>query len=247
MIGTPDPSILFPNPKPPSDGGLLGKIVKIIKGFFNIFRKPAQEAGNTDSVNDNSSLENIERITQIFTDFKNQVSSRTAEIENAVNDEVNYYVEELLDILNNNPNMVEKYGIHIKRINRQISKITSRIHGTMDSIISKKVSLDNAECKAIIQMIPGSKKEEAMRSFLNSTFNEALNFCCGEIRSCLDEIYEDVEIEVIGAVDSLQKQTESLNERLKAIDEDNYEASSKKQISDSMYIVGVCDYLEEIL
>lgn len=235
------------NPIPPSDGGIISKIIKVIKTIFGIFKKPAQEAGNADSVNDNSSLDNIERITQIFTDVKNQVHSRSEEIESAVTAEINFYVEELLDILSNNPETVEKYGIRVKRINREINRIASRIHGTMDNIISRKVSLDNAECKKIIQMIPGSKKEEAMREFLDSTFSEALAFCCSEIRSCLEEIYEDVEVEVVGAVDSLQKELESLNDRLNSIDENNYEETSQKQIADSQYLIGICDYIEQIV
>jgi hypothetical protein len=75
-------------------------------------------------VNDNSSLENIDRITQIFSDFKDQVHTKALDVENAVGEEVNFYVEELHDILQENSNKVDKYGIRIKRIERQIDKIS---------------------------------------------------------------------------------------------------------------------------
>ncbi|MDD3140569.1 MAG: hypothetical protein PHX08_16590 [Lachnospiraceae bacterium] len=243
-------SSIIRTPFPPiggGDGGTIGKIIKAIKIIRDIFKKPSEEAGKTDSVNDNSSLENIDRITQIFSDFKDQVHTKALDVENAVGEEVNFYVEELHDILQENSNKVDKYGIRIKRIERQIDKISSKVKGTIDNQISKKVSLDNAECKEIVKMIPGSKKEQAMNSFLNESVKNALELCCGEIRSSLEEIYEDVETEVVGAVEAIQKQNELFQESLKSIDKDNYEETATRQITDAYYLVDACNLIEQIL
>lgn len=154
-------SIITPTPFPSTnggDGGTLGKILKAIKMIIDIFKKPSEEAGKLDSMNDYSSLENIGRIMRIFSDFKDQVHVKALDIENAVSEEVNFYVEELHNILQENANKVDKYGIHVKRIERQIDKISSKVTGTIDNKLSKKVSLDNAECREIVKMIPGSQK-----------------------------------------------------------------------------------------
>jgi hypothetical protein len=243
-------SSIIRTPFPPiggGDGGTIGKIIKAIKIIRDIFKKPSAEAGKTDSVNDNSSLENIDRITQIFSDFKDQVHTKALDVENAVGEEVNFYVEELHDILQENSNKVDKYGIRIKRIERQIDKISLKVKGTIDNEISKKVSLDNTECKEIIKMIPGSKKEQAMNSFLNESVKNALEVCCGEIRSILEEIYEDVETEIVGAVESIQKQNELFKKSLNSIDKDNYEETAKRQITDAYYLVDACNLIEQIL
>lgn len=243
-------SSIIRTPFPPIGGGyggIIGKIIKAIEIIRDILKKPSEEAGKTDSVNDNSSLENIDRITQIFSDFKDQVHTKALDVENAVGGEVNFYVEELHDILQENSNKVDKYGIRIKRIERQIDKISSKVKGTIDNQISKKVSLDNAECKEIVKMIPGSKKEQAMNSFLNESIKNALEVCCGEIRSSLEEIYEDVETEVVGAVESIQKQNELFKESFNSIDKDNYEETAKRQITDAYYLVDACNLIEQIL
>lgn len=243
-------SSIIQTPFPPiggGDGGTIGKIIKAIKLIRDIFRKPSEEAGKTDSVNDNSSLENIDRITQIFSDFKDQVRVKALEVENAVGEEVNFYIEELHDILHENSNKVDKYGIHIKRIERQIDKISSKVKGIIDNEISKKVSLDNAQCKEIVKMIPGIKKEQAMNSFLNESIKNALEVSCEEIRSILEEIYEDVEFETVGTVEAIQKQNELLKERLSSVDKDNYEETAKRQITDAYYIMDACDLIEQIL
>lgn len=242
-------SFIMPNRLPPigGDGKIIGKIIKAVKILIDIFKKSSKETGDSDSVNDKSSLENIDRITQIFSDFKEQVHVKTIEIENSIMGEVDFYLEELHSILNENSQQVDKYGICVKRIERQIDKIASKVRGTIDNVISKKVSLDNARCREILKMIPGSKKEQAMNVFLNETIKNALEVYCEEIHFGLEEIYEDVEIEVIGAVESIQKQNESVQKSLNSIDKDNYEETAEKQIKEALYLLDVCDLIENIV
>lgn len=234
-------------PLPPNDGGLIRKIVKAFKMFTRLFKKPSEETGNMDSINDTSSLDNIDRITQIFSDFKEQIHSKTIEVENTVGKEVDFYVEELHNILQDNSEKVDKYNIRIKRIERQIDKISSKVKGTIDNEISKKISLNNTECKNVIKMIPGAKKEDAMNEFLHETVKYALEECCKELRSSLEEIYEDVKQEVIGAVESIQKQIELLQNGIGSIDEDNHEETSKQQMIDAYYLLDTFKLVEEIM
>lgn len=228
-------------------GWLVKTVVKAVKSIFDIFKGTSKEASETDSINDNSSLENIERIIQIFSAFKEQVHVRAVEVENAVMEEVDYYVDELRDLLNDNTDKVDKYGIRIKRIEKQIDKISRKVKGVIDSELSKKISLDNSECKEIVKMIPGAKKEAAMNDFLNSAVKDALDICCTEIHSSIDEIYDDVESEIIGAVDAIQRQSEDLKDRYALIDENNYEVMAKAQLTDAYYLSDVCDIVNEML
>lgn len=235
------------SPFPPTGGGTgrtIGTIIKVFKTLMGIFKKPSIEVGSTDS---DDSLDNIERIMQIFSDFKEQVHAKAMEIEKAVESEVDYYAEELQDILSENSEKVTKYGIHTRRIEKQIEKISKRVKGTMDNELSKKVSLDNAECREIIKMIPGSKKEAAMADFLTRTVSGSLDVCCSELHATLNEIYDDVEIEIIGTVESIQKQAEQLQESFAAIDENNYEETVKKQMADAYYLADVCDIVLKLL
>lgn len=243
-------NIIMKPPIPPIGDGageIIKKIIKVANKLMGIFKKPSKDAGETESINDNSSLENIERISQIFIDFKEQVHTRAVDVEQAVADEVSYYVEELHDILSDNNDKVVKYGIHIKRIERQIDRIALRVKGTIDNALSKKVSLDNAECKEIVKMIPGAKKETAMNAFLARSVSSALEACCTEIHESLEEIYDDVKTEIVGAVESIQKQNEYLQENFSSIDENDYETTAKKQMVDACFLIDACDMIFEML
>lgn len=228
-------------------GQKIGAVIKVIKSLFSTFKESSVEAGNTDSINDNSSLDNVDRIIQIFSNFKEEVHVRSTEIESSVIQEIDYYVEELNNLLEDNEDKVEKYNINLKRIERRINKISSRIKGVIDNEVSKKISLDNKECKEIVKMIPGAKKESAMNSFFSTCVREALTTCCDEMRSTLDDIYQDVEVEVLGAVDVIQKQNMHLQETYAAVNESDYEITAKKQMIDAYYLIDTCDMINEII
>lgn len=238
---------IFDPPIQRKDGGTVSKIIKIIKTLMGIFKKPAEETGKADSVNDNSSIENIDKLTQVFSNFKNDVHEKAVEVEAAVIEEVDFYVQELSELLDENADKVKKYGIRMKRVERQIDRISSEINGTIDNELSKSVSLDNSECREIIKMIPGSKKESAMNEFLSKSVRNALDICCKEVHSTLADIYDDVEEEVLGTIDGIQKQNEKLQSDFSSIDENNYAETAKQKMVDAYYTIDVCDMVEGVL
>lgn len=223
---------------------VIKKVVDTVKSLFGSFKNLAQKAGKTDS---KDSLEKVEHIAEIFADFREQVHSKTVEMERAMTEEVDYYLEELRNILSMNHEKVEKYGIRVKWIERQMDRVSSEIKGSIDNEVSKKVSLDNAACKEIMTMIPGEKKETAMNDFFEEAAKLALNKCCEDLHSSLDEIYEDVEIEIIGAVESIQNQIEQLQAGFDSIDEENYEETAKKQMVDAYCLTDTCDLVLDLL
>lgn len=230
------------------DGSLLKKIIGIVKIIWNMIKnKPAKEISETDSVNDDSSLENIDKITQIFVHFKEQVHIQSAEIEQAICDEVSFYLDELRTLLLDSQEIVEKYGIKIGRIERKIDRILPQIEGIIDYEISKKVSLDNVQCKNIMKMIPGEKKERAMQEFLDETIKNALNICCKSIKEKLDEIFEEVNEEVVGMVEVLQNDSVIHLKQIETIDADNYTESMTKLMSEAYYIMDACNLVNELL
>lgn len=239
-----DPQI--PDFQPEGDGGFFKKIIKIVKSLIGIFQKPSKEIGKTDSINDNSSLENIDHITKVFSDFKEQARVKSSVVEQSLLTEVNYYTEELRQILDQDIDKGLKYGIHFKRIERQIDKIASGIKGVIDNELLKIVSLDNKECRDIVKMIPGSKKEEEMNLFLEKAMNQSLRSACRELRERLNVIYEDVEGEVLGAIEMVGKQSESNRNALSQIEEGQDSENVKNVIlADAYFCSNLCDMVLE--
>ena len=234
--------IINPMPIPPTPRPGLPTLVKIIKrvitGIKNLFKGQAKEAGQVDQ---KESVENVDRLSQIFADMREQARQKTMEIEGAVEKEVDYYIEELHRILEDNADKMDKYGIRVNRTNRQIDRIKSRLKGVIDHEISRTVSFDNPECNRIIKMIPGAKKEEAMGDFFEDSFKKAIDVYWNEFKECLKDIFEDVDNEINGAFEIIQKNNEQLQNSFSSIDENNFEETAKEQMMEAYYISDMCD------
>lgn len=226
-------------PKP--GGGLIGKILKIV--WDTITQKPSREIGETKQQNKNSSVEDVDKIQSIFEDYRGQVHREANRIEEAVYNEVAYYVEELNNILLQEKELLDKYEIKIKRIERVIGKLSKNINGNIDKMICKKVSLDNPECRNILRMIPGAKKEQAMSDLLNKSLKEVLNQYCADFRQDLADLFEDVEEEIVQAVGRTGEEAEGRYKILETIDEDNYIEKNEAIVTKATSIIALCDLI----
>ncbi len=232
----------------PSAGGIIDKVIKAAKVLWNIVSMiPAKAAAKVDSVDKKSSIDDIEHIIEIFADFKEQVHIKAVEIENAANEEINFYIEELKSVLFENRDKVSMYGIRISRIEKKIDKIATSINGRIDCEISKRVSLDNVECGNIMKMLPGTKKEKAMSEFLNLTIREAVADYFTDFKESIEEIYDEVEEEVIGVVEHLQNLIEKNLRDIEVISADNYQETAEKVVAQSEFVLDICGLTESIM
>ena len=228
-------------------GKIIGKIVTVAKGLIGIFKGTSKETGELDAVNEKSSPEDVERVIDVFVNFKEQIHTRASEIEKTLMEELESYLEELREVLSNNLDKVEKYGIKVRKIERKINKISFNLKGIIDNELNKNVSLSNYECKEIVKMIPGAKKEKAMSDFLDVTVQEALNVCCNELRKCLDEIYEETSEEIVGVVDAIQANIMHLKEEYESINESNFEEQKVEKMMNAYYLIDVCNVVNEVI
>lgn len=234
---------IVPAPKIPNPGGglLLYFIINAAKKLISVFGKKAKPINNDSSVSD------IEEVTKVFEGFKRIVKEKTDTIEKKAAEEIQFYIDELHQLLDQHVEMTSKYRINVTRLNRSIGRLPSNINGVIDATISKKVSLDNPKCKEVLKMLPGAKKEEALKELMSSAVNDGLQECCAQLHYNLSEIYEDAESEILGTIDSLQQQINAAKKSLDSVDETNYQETAKKQITNSYYLIDVCDLVEKTL
>ena len=229
------------------DGGILRKIITIVKNVWNwVNGKTAKKISGTDSINDNTSLENIDKIVEIFADFKEHVHKDIVHLEQEIKEELDFYVEEVCLLLEENQEIATKYGIKTDRIEKKIKKISTRINGEIENEVSKKLSLDNAECRQIIKMIPGTKKETAMQDFLKKLTADALNTGCSFIQESIEELFEGAETEIMDAVETLKKNSALSIEQLQKLDTDDLDKKSNVA-ENARYLIKVCELTNEIL
>lgn len=239
--------VMPPVPPIPIPQKIVIKVLKeVAKAILPFLFGSAKKASEADSTN-NSSLENIDNIMEIFSGIKDEVRKRSLQIEESVEKEVDAYLDEIRRILEENQDVVEKYGVKFDRIERRIDKIRSNLHGIIDREVSKAVSLDNSECRAIMKMIPGERKENALRSFLDSAVQNALSVYCSAIRKSLDEIFDDTNEEILGTIEVAQQNIAAHLKMLRSLDENNRMEVVSQMICEAGLINDECEIVENLL
>ena len=126
------------------------------------------------------------RMNQILSEFSLKLADYADDLEeNAIN-ESSLYFNELIDVLESNKdkNMLK---INTSKIKRNKIKIEKQIRGSFKKHLSKRVSLDDNECLAILKLKAGQQKKNTMSNFGNKVLKEASYNLCSDIEESLLE------------------------------------------------------------
>lgn len=230
----------------------IDKIIDVFTKFLpvlidKIIGRTAQDASKVDSINDNSSVSNIDHIYNILAEFKKSAQQSSEKAENVIKGEVSYWVDAVTEMIVDKESITGKYGINIRHIKKKMEEIPEGINGVVDSELSKKVSLDNYECREIMKMPPGDKRQEKMQTFLNDSIYASINFCCEKIKTGLLNALDEISEEMTGVVEEIQKHSVYSLNQLRKIEEENNEEITAKIINQAYCVINACALTEDIL
>ena len=139
-----------------------------VKEFFRkIFGKSSgsSSGGDTESYDrDKADIEMTLRVQQALTDFRTDTQSRSEQLENDIVKESREYLDEFLAELRRYNKIQygrKRLNLNLNSLERENRKTEDMIHGFIVKRVSKRISLDDAECTDILKMDRGKKKEEA--------------------------------------------------------------------------------------
>ena len=222
--------------------GGIGGLPKMLKKIWeNLTKEPAKAAALLNAVNDQSTAADVSRAAEVFGLYKDQVREEAETIEKAVEEEVEYFLKEITAMLQENGDALSRYQIRLSRIERKTRKILSKIEGRIEHEVSRRVSLDNPECKRILAMSSGSRKEEEMTKFFQNALEEALETVCDEIKEMLEEIFEELDEELPGAVERSREEAKRCSRELEQVDSENYVGKTENIMEEAAGIAASCD------
>lgn len=227
-------SILPMQPIPPVKGSeIILSIIKegweLVKYIFGI----GDKVGESKQTNvDSCEISDLSEINSIFNEYILSIEPRVNKIEQSIQDEMYYYLDELIEFLNDNNDRLKEKGIKITRIEKKIEKIKRRIHRNLKREISKNISLDKYECKKIIKMIPGDRKTNKMNEFLELTLNNSIENLVRDIKEAIEEIMDDIEDCIFNSIEILDEDIKN-----KVILLEMLEGHNNKNIEDKELIV----------
>lgn len=147
--------------------GVVKAVATVAKTVSGWLSDTSEEIGRRDSYNSHtSSVADTINISEILTDFTMKTRDQTDRIEEQIVDEIDDYFDDL---------EYEVKGKINTNILRGSLKDTKReIKGILKKNISSKISLDNYECREILEMPKGLHKTKSMAEFQKKVINEAV-------------------------------------------------------------------------
>lgn len=207
----------------------------------------AKKVSETEPVDEKSSVSDIDNVIDIFEIYKSDIRKKAYSIEEALYNEVIYYIEELRNFFDDNDTLLGRYGISRRRIEREIQSLLNGMRGYIDNEVCKSISLNNRELRDIIGMVPGTQKKQTMEDYANKVFNKVLDTFCRQIRYMLSELFEEVKEETVCVIEVVEERVDRNRHQLKNIDADNYEEQLEMMIVRAGYMMVSCNALEELL
>ena len=157
------------------------------------------------------------------------------------------YLDELNILIQENDALMSKYHIKPRGIDRKLGKMLDAIGQDMDIAVSRSIAFNNPACREIIEMLPGTKKEEKAASFLQNTLCDALQTGCEDIKNILDDTFGDLNEEIPDAVEKVSAELKQANEELQKLSAEYSEENVKATTGNALQKISACDLVLGLL
>lgn len=150
----------------------------------------SQNFARSESLSSSSNVRQVENLADTVRNYRQQYRSRAERIERNCQDYVDDLVRELIKKIRENKELANDYGLD--NIERRQRELKNRIRGSIVSRLETDVSLDNYECRQILQMSKGSTRQRRMEEFVEHTFDGAKNDFAERAGRILQDQVDDV-------------------------------------------------------
>ncbi len=229
-------------------GCCIGDGIKTVVNKIFGSSSGSSSGGKTESYHqDTATLEETIKVQEALSKFRSDTQSRSAKLENAIVKESRQNLDAFVDELRQCNKI--KYGnrrlnINIRYIEQENRKTEDTIHGFIVKRVSKRISLDDEECKEILKLKPGKEKEKKLDQFYKKVLKEAIRELSDELRSVMetqtDNVCDRIQQRIDSILDVCEAKTVEFEhfEEVKKSDEGKLE---QEQLRLS-HFVSLCDY-----
>lgn len=185
-----------------------------------------------------------DRLNEILTSYSTGYYEHATSIENKCIESVEQYYDRLIAIIESVPG--DDYGkASLKALKTGRARIAKKISGQIKEPLAKRMSLDDAECLAILRMDAGAEKGDAMANFCKKVMREAVNNLADRVKETLHEQVDDV-LEYLNSIcEEQEREMKTLKEYFDKMLTDNASEQSQRERNCVMPLVTL-DAVEEV-
>lgn len=177
---------------------------------------------------ENANINSTERINEILVSFSEGYFKQATRIENNCIQIVEEFYDELLQLLQNSPDLSGNRA-NMNILIRGKQKIRTTIEGGIKEPLAKRMSLDDSECLRILKMEQGIEKTQVMSDFSHKVIDEALGNLSKKVRVSINEQLEDVENYLKDIAEEQEKAFSSLKEHFQKMSNNDIQEIGAKE------------------
>ena len=141
-------------------------------------------------------LEQTIKVQNALTEFREDTRAKSEKFENDVIKASRETLDAFLKDVKKYNNI--KYGgnrlnVNLSQIERENRKTEDKIHGFITKRVSKRASLDDTECLAILKLDAGKEKQQKLNDFYKKILNEAIKDLSEVLRDAMEKQTDIVE------------------------------------------------------
>ena len=197
-----------------------------IPTIIELGKKMLEKIGSAPSMNENSSVADIEQISNALYELREQVLQKSQPTIQNANDSFKFYIEEQLFNIDDKAKLLAKYEISSRSVERKMQSIQDYLNKHWQNSINRRISMDNAKCRSILILPAGAKKSAELEKFTDEVLTETLNEYADIISEELGNLYVDFEEDIARSVSRLENTVNDYTkmvESLDAKDDDKFE------------------------
>lgn len=189
-----------------------------IPTIIDFGKKLLEKIGSTPSMNENSSTADIEQISNALYELRGQVLQKSQPTIQNANDSFKFYVEEQLFNIEDKSELLAKYEISSRSVERKMQYIQDKLNHFWQDSINRRISLDNEECRSILMLPASAKKSAGIEKFIDKVLTDTLNEYADIIREELSSLYVDFEEDVARSLSRLENTVNEYSDIVQSLD-----------------------------
>ena len=173
--------------------GTIGTIfTKLLPSIITAGANWLSNLGKSQPVKPDTPVQTIEDISESLDGLRDIILKEIKPAVDSANDEVTSYIADQLEMFEANSEVIAKHEISISGVRSRLKAIPDRAKENWELEIRQKISLDNPDCRAILKLPPGAKKESDTQKFIEVVLVESLENYSKFFRREVDGIYDGI-------------------------------------------------------
>lgn len=198
---------------------MIGNIVKAAIPFLvELGSKIFGRLGEAPSLDEKTPVVDVEQIGNALAELRAEVLEKSRPSIDNANESLKFYLDEQLFSLEDRAELLAKYEISSRSIERRMRDIRERLEQFWTERLNRKISLDDDRCRSILTLPSGAKKEADLAQFVNDVIHETLDEYAELVRKELTELYDDLQAEVSIKLKRLERTVGEYEELIQSID-----------------------------